>query len=945
MPLAVLLVVAAVTSPLEELLGDVDALQRVLVPPAALASLEKTEAAVASGGGGGRRPPAFMADIVARPRSTQDQAASTAEADADEEIDCDATKILGNLGEDDPDAGTVECRDNDFKLWSNRFRDRFGPVEWKPEAETKGRKKSFEECTITIDDDSKNAFRDVISAGGRDIGWIGVVTWNGGSCVIFLGLVERPPDAIPEGEGPLFGSEGGAMISIREARDSSDPLKLTIDPRWENRYNFIAAIVNEIAGLGTTDSEGNNRYVTGVNADGGGLAHVTTTCAALAGDNTEQDVNVPMWKCLRRKFKVLEKVIEAKHAEITNVLSEEAKSFMMKADNFGFHDRYTGEELNSLTEYQAIADVADENSPDELQHLAQELTVAHSAAGFQRIVVEALLTDDESILKMLYPGGTHPGGDDGRPLRQRAVNAATAASTKNVCSRTNTKSLEMNMNAQQALALRRNIKAKGFTYYDPFPDDYDEQEHSGMHGAIVHDLFKDYTEKNGGICYHNAIDVGTFKSGVMPFGGTLGRNSATPATQAHACQSISSHSCLCKVIAGGGQAVEAGDTIPTGEDPQCAKYEALGFSVTAPGSASGLTFDFSMTSRSLNGRNFGGGIGGQMNEAAAKKIYMALWEGLRDVGGVKPGKRKKAPAPQSVAAETPAFAMNLRALLGAVSRQNLERESDNEGENEEHEMCNVGQFTQGSQPPSVTLTLKDGVSDNWEMMAQVIVGGIATETEIDGTRLSLPEDAGGKATVVMTITEGGEGGGKAAAAVAAEIADTREAHKRPTDASDTWSGFLDAQGVTGVDPGPGSATCPDGHTSAFSMASTPCFGVTCTASDFMPPGRAKGQGACCRKKTPIEVLLESLPDEFLVSTEMQQAMIASRTDPEYAVPCTDDHETVRFPLLAPPASQSEPPQPILDDSGNARTIKACDAIMLLEAIENDHSQKWAGDEA
>ena len=74
------------------------------------------------------------------------------------------------------------------------------------------------------------------------------------------------------------------MISIREARDSSRPprLKLTIDPRWENRYKFIAAIVNEIAGLGNTDSEGNNRYVTGVNADGGGLAHVTTTCAALA---------------------------------------------------------------------------------------------------------------------------------------------------------------------------------------------------------------------------------------------------------------------------------------------------------------------------------------------------------------------------------------------------------------------------------------------------------------------------------------------------------------------------------------------------------------------------------------------------------------------------------------------------------------------------------------
>ena len=73
------------------------------------------------------------------------------------------------------------------------------------------------------------------------------------------------------------------------------------------------------------------------------------------------------------------------------MLSEEAKSFMMKADALA--SKYTGEELNS-PEYQAIADVADENSPDELQHLAQELTVAHSAAGFQRIVVEALLTDD-----------------------------------------------------------------------------------------------------------------------------------------------------------------------------------------------------------------------------------------------------------------------------------------------------------------------------------------------------------------------------------------------------------------------------------------------------------------------------------------------------------------------------------------------------------------------
>ena len=44
MPLALLLAVAAVTSPLEELLEDVDALQRVLVPrgSAALASLEKS---------------------------------------------------------------------------------------------------------------------------------------------------------------------------------------------------------------------------------------------------------------------------------------------------------------------------------------------------------------------------------------------------------------------------------------------------------------------------------------------------------------------------------------------------------------------------------------------------------------------------------------------------------------------------------------------------------------------------------------------------------------------------------------------------------------------------------------------------------------------------------------------------------------------------------------
>ena len=175
------------------------------------------------------------------------------------------------------------------------------------------------------------------------------------------------------------------------------------------------------------------------------------------------------------------------------------------------------------------------------------------------------------------------------------------------------------------------------------------------------------------------------------------------------------------------------------------------------------------------------------------------------------------------------------------------------------------------------------------------------------------------------------------------IADMSDTHKMRNDDGEKWSEFLEGQGVTGVGPGP--VTFPDGYTSVYSMATTPCSGVTCTASDFMPPDPAKKQGACCRKKTPIEVLLESLPDEFLVSTEMQQAMIASRTDPEYAVPCTDDYEDVRFPLLTPPASQSEPPQPILDDSGNARTIKACDAIMLLEAIENDHSQKWAGDEA
>ena len=97
----------------------------------------------------------------------------------------------------------------------------------------------------------------------------------------------------------------------------------------------------------------------------------------------------------------------------------------------------------------------------------------------------------------------------------------------------------------------------------------------------------------------------------------------------------------------------------------------------------------------------------------------------------------------------------------------------------------------------------------------------------------------------------------------------------------------------------------------------------------------------------IVALLESLATsigseqtEFLVTTEMQQAMIMSRTDPEYAVPCTDEDEDVRFPLLTPPASQSAPPQPILDDSGNARTIKACDAIRLLEAMDDENEASW-----
>ena len=127
MPLAVLLVVAAVTSPLEELLGDVDALQRVLVPPAALASLREVggtlavPAAEETKAADVLRPLWQIYGLLAPLQKVQ--AASTAEADADEEIDCDATKILGNLGEDDPDAEassagttTSSCGPTDFAI-------------------------------------------------------------------------------------------------------------------------------------------------------------------------------------------------------------------------------------------------------------------------------------------------------------------------------------------------------------------------------------------------------------------------------------------------------------------------------------------------------------------------------------------------------------------------------------------------------------------------------------------------------------------------------------------------------------------------------------------------------------------------------------------------------------------------------------------------------------
>ena len=80
MPLAVLLVVAAVTPPLEELLEDVDALQRVLVPrgsAGALASLEKMDVAAASsdvtGGGGGDNEQTGTTNAVSLQQQQQQQ--------------------------------------------------------------------------------------------------------------------------------------------------------------------------------------------------------------------------------------------------------------------------------------------------------------------------------------------------------------------------------------------------------------------------------------------------------------------------------------------------------------------------------------------------------------------------------------------------------------------------------------------------------------------------------------------------------------------------------------------------------------------------------------------------------------------------------------------------------------------------------------------------------
>ena len=283
---------------------------------------------------------------------------------------------------------------------------------------------------------------------------------------------------------------------------------------------------------------------------------MTTTCAAPERQyrarckRADVEVSSP-------QFKVLEKVIEAKHLK-SPMCSRKRKSFMMKADNFGFHGRYW--ELNSLTNCQTIADVADENS-DELQHLARAnrgplgggLSESRSSAGRQ------------SILKML-PGGTtgetmgHAQGSQRSHCRLEMFARARTPEPGNEYERPTGACTAPN--------------GQGFTYYDPFPDDYDEQEHSGMHGAIVHDLFKDY-EKNGG-----SLPQRNRRRNVQIWGhalrGTLGRNSASPASR-RTCHRLR-RTLACARSSRGGQA-EAGDTIPTGRILN-ARYEAL--SVTAP---------------------------------------------------------------------------------------------------------------------------------------------------------------------------------------------------------------------------------------------------------------------------------------------------------------------------------------------------------------------------
>ena len=99
------------------------------------------------------------------------------------------------------------------------------------------------------------------------------------------------------------------------------------------------------------------------------------------------------------------------------------------------------------------------------------------------------------------------------------------------------------------------------------------------------------------------------------------------------------------------------------------------------------------------------------------------------------------------------------------------------------------------------------------MMAQVIVGEIAG-TEIDGTRLSLPEDAGNDRS------DDHHQGEARRRLLWPQKSPIRVSNKRPTDASDTWMGFSTHRATGGSRPG---LNVPDGHTSAFSMASTPCF--------------------------------------------------------------------------------------------------------------------------